>query len=538
MKIIFVTWWVISGLWKWITSASIWKILQSAWYKVNMVKMDPYLQIDAWTMSPYEHWEVFVTEDWGETDLDIWNYERFLWIKFYKDNNITTWKVYLDVITRERKWDYLWKTVQIVPHITDNIKERLKYIASFSDITIVEVWGTVWDIESLPFLEAIRQMKKDLWDDNIAYVHLAPLLHLSYSWETKTKPIQHSVTKLREYWIFPNILVCRTETSMSREIKNKISCLCDISEENIIESVNVETIYEIPLIFKKQCLEKILEKKLKLKKKKADLDRWEELTKNIILPKYDISIWIVWKYTNFKDTYLSLIESLIHSWANQNCKVNITWISSEDLEKEDDVKNYFTILKDSWKLDGIIVPWGFWERWVEWKIQAIKFARENNLPFLGLCLGLQLSVIEFFRNVWNLKWANSVEFDENTKYPVIDLMIAQRWVKNKWWTMRLWNYDAILKKWSLVNKLYSQEKIWERHRHRFEVNPKYHNQIEKLWMVISWKSPDWKLLEFIENPSNKFFVATQAHPEFKSSLENSHPLFDWLVRVSLKNKKI
>ncbi|PID87643.1 CTP synthetase [Candidatus Gracilibacteria bacterium] len=538
MKIIFVTGGVISGLGKGITSASIGKILQSAGYKVNMVKMDPYLQIDAGTMSPYEHGEVFVTEDGGETDLDIGNYERFLGIKFYKDNNITTGKVYLDVITRERKGDYLGKTVQIVPHITDNIKERLKYIASFSDITIVEVGGTVGDIESLPFLEAIRQMKKDLGDDNIAYVHLAPLLHLSYSGETKTKPIQHSVTKLREYGIFPNILVCRTETSMSREIKNKISCLCDISEENIIESVNVETIYEIPLIFKKQCLEKILEKKLKLKKKKADLDRWEELTKNIILPKYDISIGIVGKYTNFKDTYLSLIESLIHSGANQNCKVNITWISSEDLEKEDDVKNYFTILKDSGKLDGIIVPGGFGERGVEGKIQAIKFARENNLPFLGLCLGLQLSVIEFFRNVGNLKGANSVEFDENTKYPVIDLMIAQRGVKNKGGTMRLGNYDAILKKGSLVNKLYSQEKIGERHRHRFEVNPKYHNQIEKLGMVISGKSPDGKLLEFIENPSNKFFVATQAHPEFKSSLENSHPLFDGLVRVSLKNKKI
>lgn len=537
MKIIFVTWWVISGLWKWITSASIWKILQSSWYKVNMVKMDPYLQIDAWTMSPFEHWEVFVTEDWWETDLDIWNYERFLWKNFYKDNNITTWKVYLDVITKERKWDYLWKTVQIVPHITDNIKERLKYIASFSDITIVEVGGTVWDIESLPFLEAIRQMKKDLWDENIAYVHLAPLLHLSYSWETKTKPIQHSVTKLREYWIFPNILVCRTETNMTDDIKEKISSLCDIDEENIIESVNVKTIYEIPLLFKKQNLEKILEKKLNLKKKKADLDKWKKLTKNIISPKYKVSVWIVWKYTEFKDTYLSLTESLIHSWAAENCKVNIIWINSEELEKITDVDNYFSELIKKWELDSMIVPWGFWERWIEWKIEAIRFARENDIPFLGICLGLQLSVIEFLRNVWNLKLANSVEFDKNTKDPVIELMLKQKWVKNKWWSMRLWNYDAILKKWSLVKKLYGKEKIWERHRHRFEVNPDYYKTIENLWMVISWKSVNLWLVEFIENPNNKFFIATQAHPEFKSSLEKSHPLFDWLIKQALRNKK-
>lgn len=531
LKIIFVTGGVISGLWKGITSASIWKILQASWYNVNMIKMDPYLQIDAWTMSPYEHWEVFVTKDWWETDLDIWNYERFLWKKFYKDNNITTGKVYLDVITKERKWDYLWKTVQIVPHITDNIKERLKHIASFSDITIVEVGWTVWDIESLPFLEAIRQMKKDVWPDNIAYIHLAPLLHLSYSWETKTKPIQHSVSKLREYWIFPDVLVCRTETPMEQSIKEKISSLCDIPEENIIESVNVETIYEIPLVFKRQNLERILEKKLKLKRKVADLKNWEKLTKNIISPKYTVSIWIVWKYTKFKDTYLSLIESLIHSWANQNTKIDMVWINSEDLWQEEDIDSYLSDLN----LDWIIVPWGFWERGVEWKIWAIRFARENDVPFLGLCLGLQLSVVEFLRNIWWMEWANSIEFDKNTKYPVIWLMDTQVGITDKWWTMRLWNYDAVVNEWSLVNELYWSISIWERHRHRFEVNPEYHQKIEELWMIISWKSPDWKLVEFIENPKCRFFVATQAHPEFKSSLEKSHPLFDWLIREALKN---
>lgn len=533
MKMIFVTGWVISGLGKWITSASIWKILQASWYKVNMVKMDPYLQIDAWTMSPYEHWEVYVTDDWWETDLDIWNYERFLWKKFYKDNNITTWKVYLDVITKERKWDYLWKTVQIVPHVTDNIKERLKHIAWFSDITIVEVWWTVWDIESLPFLEAIRQLRKDLWDENVAYIHLAPLLHLNYSWETKTKPIQHSVSKLREYWIVPSVLVCRTENYMEKAIKEKISNLCDIDEENIIESVNVTSIYEIPLVFKKQNLERILEKRLKLKRKVADLDNWEKLVKNIISPDKKVSIWIVWKYTEFKDTYLSLKESLIHSWANLNTKVNITWINSEKLEDEDNSEEYLWELRSTWELDGMIVAWWFWKRWVEWKIKAIKFARENDLPFLWICLWLQLSVVEFMRNVWWLEWANSSEFDPKSKYIVVDYMLWQKDIANMWGTMRLWNYDAFLKWWSLVSKLYWENIIWERHRHRYEVNPEFHDQLEKLWMVISGKSPDGKLVEFIENPKCRFFVATQAHPEFKSSLEKSHPLFDWLIKASL-----
>ncbi len=534
MKIIFVTGWVISGLWKWITSASIWKILQASWYKVNMVKMDPYLQIDAWTMSPYEHGELFVTDDGWETDLDIWNYERFLWKKFYKHNNITTWKVYLDVITKERRGDYLWKTVQIVPHITDNIKERLKYIASFSDITIVEVWWTVWDIESLPFLEAIRQMKKDIWEDNIAYIHLAPLLYLNYSWETKTKPIQHSVSKLREYWIIPNVLVCRTEVHMDKSIKEKISNLCDIDEENIIESVNVSTIYEIPLVFKRQNLERILEKKLKLKRKIADLENWERLTKNIITPKKEVAIWIVWKYTEFKDTYLSLKEALIHSGAHLNTKVNITWVNSEKLEDENSIDIYLWELRENNQLDGMIVAWWFWIRWIEWKISAVKYARENNVAFLWLCLWLQLSVIEFMRNVWWLEWANSTEFDSKTKYPVVDYLLWQKDIENMWGTMRLWNYDAFLKWWSLVSKLYWNNIIWERHRHRYEVNPDFQEQLEKLWLVISWKSPDGKLVEFIENPKCSFFVATQAHPEFKSSLENSHPLFDWLIKASLK----
>ncbi|MDD2871306.1 MAG: CTP synthase (glutamine hydrolyzing) [Candidatus Gracilibacteria bacterium] len=534
MKIIFVTGGVISGLGKGITSASIGKILQASGYKVNMVKMDPYLQIDAGTMSPYEHGEVFVTDDGGETDLDIGNYERFLSKKFYKDNNITTGKVYLEVITKERRGDYLGKTVQIVPHITDNIKERLKHIATYADITIVEVGGTVGDIESLPFLEAIRQMKKDIGDDNIAYIHLAPLLLLSYSGETKTKPIQHSVAKLREYGIIPNILVCRTETHMDKSTKDKISSLCDIPEENIIESVNVKTIYEIPLVFKKQNLERILEKKLKLKRQSADLSNWERLTQNIISPENSVSIGITGKYTEFKDTYLSLIESLIHSGANLNTKVNITWINSELLEKENDVNLYLGELHDKGELDGIIVAGGFGIRGTEGKILAIKYARENNIPFLGLCLGLQLAVVEFMRNVGKLTGANSTEFDSETAYPVVDYLLGQKDIENMGGTMRLGNYEAFLKSGSLAQKLYGENIISERHRHRYEVNPDYHNQIEQLGMSISGKSPDGKLVEYIEIPSHKFFIATQAHPEFKSSLEKSHPLFDGLVKASMK----
>ncbi|MDP2090039.1 MAG: CTP synthase (glutamine hydrolyzing) [Candidatus Gracilibacteria bacterium] len=535
MKMIFVTGGVISGLGKGITSASIGKILQASGYKVNMVKMDPYLQIDAGTMSPYEHGEVFVTDDGGETDLDIGNYERFLGKKFYKDNNITTGKVYLDVITKERRGDYLGKTVQIVPHVTDNIKDRLKYIAGFSDITIVEVGGTVGDIESLPFLEAIRQMKKDLGDENIAYIHLAPLLHLSYSGETKTKPIQHSVSKLREYGITPNILVCRTEYSMDKSIKDKISSLCDIPEENIIESVNVDSIYEIPLVYKKQNLERVLEKKLNLKKSIANLDNWERLTKNIISPKNKVSIAIVGKYTEFIDTYLSLKESLIHSGANLNTKVNITWVDSVKLEdKNINASDYFNNLKNNGELDGMIVAGGFGKRGVEGKILAIQFARINNLPFLGICLGLQLSVVEYMRNVGNLNGANSTEFDADTIYPVVDYMSGQKGI-DMGGTMRLGSYDAFLKSGSLASKLYNAKIISERHRHRYEVNPEYHEKLEELSMSISGKSPDGKLVEFVEIPTHKFFIATQAHPEFKSSLEKSHPLFDGLVRASMKS---
>ncbi len=551
-KLIFVTGWTISGLGKGITSASIARLLESANRKITMIKMDPYLQVDAGTMSPYEHWEVFVTDDWGETDLDLWNYERFTNISLWKENNITTWKIYLNVINKERAWDYLWKTVQIVPHITNEIKENILKIAKDAEITLIEVGWTVGDIESQPFLEAIRQLKLDLGKQNIMYVHVAPLLYLPFSWELKTKPIQHSVKELMSYWIIPDILVTRTEVDVSPEIKTKISMSCDIAVENIIEAKNAKTIYEVPELFRKQNLDRIILNHFWFTWESADLTSWNNLVNKIIFPKKEVNIAIIWKYTEFLDTYKSISESLVHGWVANDAKVISNWVDSENLNLEK-----LEELKKSGKMDAILVPWGFWERWVEWKILATGFARINKIPFLWICLWLQVAVIEFARNVCGLKNANSREFDEKAKYKVIDFMEDQKNITKKWWTMRLWAYDAKLKKRSLAEKLYKNfwlshpnlplslregiEKndeliISERHRHRYEVNPEFYNILEKNWLIISGTSPDSKLIEFVELENHPYFIATQAHPEFKSRLEKAHPLFDWLIRAWIEKK--
>ena len=535
MKIIFVTGGSMSGLWKWVTSASIGKLIKSAGKKVWMIKMDPYLQVDAGTMSPYEHWEVFVTEDWAETDLDIWNYERFTGENFTKDSNVTSGKVYLSVINKEREWEYLGKTVQIIPHITNEIKDNILSVAQNYDLTIVEVGWTVWDIESQAFLEAIRQMRKDIWKENIMYVHVAPLLYLKYSWELKTKLIQHSVIRLREYGIQPDILVCRTEKHMNEDIKNKLSLSCDIEPENIIEAIDAKTIYQVPEIFKKQNLDKIIIKTLGLWDITADLTTWNKLVDTIISPKEQVTIWIIWKYAEFEDTYKSISEAFIHAWVANNCKVKLNWIQSEDLENPN-FKKTLTDLRNDWKLDGILVPWGFWERWVEWKINAVQFAREEKVPYFGICLWLQVAVIEYARNICKLDKSNSTEFNKDTNFPVIDYMEEQKKIEKKWWTMRLGSYQAKLKEWSLANKLYNTIEITERHRHRYEVNPEFHNILEEKWLILSGMSPDRKLVEFIELSDHPYFIATQAHPEFKSRLELPHPLFVWLVQSSLKNR--
>lgn len=536
MKLIFVTWGMVSGLWKGITVSSIAKLLKSSWIKVWVIKMDPYLQVDAWTMSPYEHGEVFVTKDWWETDLDLWNYERFLWDSLSKKNNITTWSIYLNVINKEREGKYLGETVQIIPHITGEIKSNILELAKSNDITIVEVWWTVWDIESLPFLEAIREFKRDIWRENIFYIHLCLLLRLDFSWEVKTKPIQHTVAKLREYWIQPNMLICRTKYSIDTKIMDKISMMCDIDIKNIIEWKNVDTIYKVPEKFKTQKVDRIILDYFGYKNKKSDLSNWNKLVSKIVNPKKEITISIIWKYIEFEDTYKSIIESFIHAWALLETKVNINWVDSELLENEFYEDKLNELKKDS-KLDAILIPWWFWVRWVEWMINASKFARVNKIPYLGICLWMQVAVIEYARNVSNLKNANSAEFNNNSKYKVIDIMKTQKRVKNKWWTMRLWNYEAILKKWSLVKKLYKKSEVVERHRHRFEVNPLYIKDLEKSWLIISWTSKDKELVEFIELKNHPYFIGTQGHPEFKSSLEKAHPLFIWLVETGTKNKK-
>ena len=551
MKIIFVTGWAISGLGKWVTSSSIWRLIKSAGKTVWMVKMDPYLQIDAGTMSPYEHGEVFVTEDWWECDLDIWNYERFTDENLSKDNNITTWKVYQMVINRERAGWYLWKTVQIVPHITNEIKDQILQTAKNYDFTIVEVGGTVGDIESAPFLEAIRQMRKDLWKSNVFYMIVAPLLHLNYSWEVKTKLVQSSVSELRKCWIVPDAIICRTEVELEEEIKSKLSRTCDVCEEAIIEAKNVSTIYQVPEYFDKQNLLKLIWNKLEVSEFKADLWDWNKKVKKITNSKKEVNIWIVGKYTQFEDTYKSISESFIHAGVANNCKVNLVFIEADKIEKLSQVEK-----KLKW-VDWVLVPGGFGDRWVEWKILTVQYLRENNVPFLWICLWLQVAVIESARNKCGLDDANSAEFDKNSSNLVIDFMEEQRDITEKWWTMRLWSYEAKLKKWSLAEKLYktfnnpsafqaasfntkgSNENliITERHRHRFEVNPKYHDVLEKNWLTISGKAPDRDLTEFIEIENHPFFIATQAHPEFKSRLEKPHPLFVGLVEASLKTIK-
>ncbi|WP_456419257.1 glutamine hydrolyzing CTP synthase [Methanocaldococcus infernus] len=535
MKFIFITGGVISSLGKGITAASIGRLLKSRGFKVNMIKIDPYLQIDAGTMSPYEHGEVFVTEDGGETDLDLGHYERFIDENLTKDNNITTGKIYWNVLTKERRGEYLGKTVQVIPHITNEIKDWIKRLGKGYDVTIVEIGGTVGDIESLPFLEAIRQMKKDLGKENTLYIHVSLLPYIRAAGELKTKPTQHSVKELRSIGIQPDILICRTELPINDKIREKLALFCDVDKEAVIEARDARTIYEVPLNLEKEGLGKLITKKLNLEDRKSNLEDWRRFVDRIINPMNEITIGIVGKYVELRDAYLSIIEALIHAGAKNDTRVNINWIHAEHLERED-YREILDKYREENKLDGILVPGGFGERGVEGKINAIRYARENNIPFLGICMGLQCAVIEFARNVCNLEGANSTEFDPETKHPVIDLLPEQKEVKEKGGTMRLGAYKAILKEGTLVHKLYGRKEVYERHRHRYEVNPEYHEILEKHGLIISGTSPDGRLVEFIEL-NNDYFVATQAHPEFKSRPNKPHPLFDGLVKACLRRGK-
>ncbi len=526
MRFIFVTGGVVSSLGKGISVSSIGRILKARNFSVNMVKIDPYLQVDAGTMSPYEHGEVFVTEDGGETNLDIGNYERFTNQNLTKNNNITTGKIYYSVLTKERRGDYLGKTVQIIPHVTNEIKNMLFSLAENYDVTVVEIGGTVGDIEGQPFLETIRQIKNDIGKENIVYIHVSLLPYLKTTHELKTKPTQHSVKELRSIGIQPDILICRSEVPVGNEIKKKLSLFCDVEERAVIPALDEKTIYSVPLTFEREGLGKLLTEKLHLGEKEADLAEWREFINRLQNPLKSVQVGIVGKYAKLKDTYTSVVEALNHAAAKHRVKVEIKWIESETLENPD----YAERLKD---LDGIIVPGGFGKRGVEGKINAIRFVRESDVPFLGLCLGMQCAVIEFACNVCNMEGANSTEFDPNTPYPVIDLMSAQKGLKDKGGTMRLGAYPAVLCENSRIYKIYGRKLISERHRHRYEVNPKYTDALEKCGLLLSGKSPDGRLVEFIEIPALKFFIATQAHPEFKSRPNNPAPLFDAFVKSLL-----
>ncbi|MEI8348943.1 MAG: CTP synthase [Candidatus Omnitrophota bacterium] len=531
-KYIFITGGVISSLGKGIASASIGKILESRGLKVTLMKLDPYINIDPGTMNPYQHGEVYVTEDGAETDLDLGHYERFTNINTSKFNNITTGQVYNSVISRERKGDYLGKTIQVIPHITDAIKEKIKKCSEVSgaDIVIVEIGGTVGDIESLPFLEAARQFRLDMGYDNVLYIHLTLVPYIKAADEMKTKPTQHSVGTLREIGIIPDILVCRTEKALTESVKEKISLFCNVKKEAVIESPDMESIYQIPLVFKKQILDEIILSHFKLICKFSDLKEWElDVVNRVLAPKHKVSIAIIGKYIELQDAYKSIYEALIHAGIHNDTKVEVKKIDSERLEKEEIEK----ILGD---VSGILVPGGFGYRGIEGKILATRFARQNKIPFLGLCLGMQCAVIEFARNVCKLAGANSTEF-KKTKYPVISLLEEQKGVKDLGGTMRLGAYPCKITKNSLAFKVYAKDLIHERHRHRYEFNNAYRKLFEQKGMIFSGIYPKKNLVEIIELKNHPFFTAVQFHPEFKSKPDKAHPLFREFIRAALEKVK-
>jgi len=531
-KYIFITGGVISSLGKGIASASIGKILESRGLKVTMMKLDPYINVDPGTMNPYQHGEVYVTEDGAETDLDLGHYERFTNSKITKFNNVTTGQVYNAVISKERRGDYLGKTIQVIPHITNEIKERIKKVAEVSaaQIVLVEVGGTVGDIESLPFLEAARQFRLDAGYNNTLYIHLTLVPYIKVAQEIKTKPTQHSVGTLREIGIQPDILICRTEKSLSEEVKEKISLFCNIRKEAVIESKDLSSIYEIPLVFKNQILDEIILGHFNLICKPSGLNDWEKnVVGRALNPKDKVRIAVVGKYMSLQDAYKSIYEALVHAGIANDAEVEIEKVDSEDIERAGPEK----LLQN---VTGILVPGGFGSRGIEGKIKAIRFARMNNIPFLGLCLGMQCAVIEFSRNVCGLKRANSTEFDQKTRYPVISLLEEQRKIKELGGTMRLGAYPCRIKRKTLAYKVYAKDLIHERHRHRYEFNNKYRKLLEKKGMVFSGIYPKKNLVEIIELKDHPYFIAVQFHPEFKSKPDKAGPLFAEFIRAALSKQ--
>ena len=530
VKYVFVTGGVTSSLGKGIISASLAKLLQSRGYSVTIQKLDPYINVDPGTLNPYEHGECYVTLDGAETDLDLGHYERFLNVPTSQANNVTTGRIYQSVINKERKGDYLGKTVQVIPHITDEIKRRIKLVGSGNkfDIVITEIGGTVGDIESLPYIESVRQLKWELGTHNVIVIHLTLVPYLSSTGESKTKPTQHSVKELLETGIQPDVLVLRTEKNLSDELKRKVALFCNVEENAVVQSVDVSTIYEVPIKMLEQGLDKTVLRKLALP---VDVEppmiEWRRFLSKLKNPKHSVTVGLVGKYVELPDAYKSIAESFIHSGASNECEVNVRYIHSEDITDE----NVNSILGG---LNGVLVAPGFGSRGIEGKILTAKYARENNVPFLGICLGMQCAVIEFARNVLKLEGAHSTEINHKTKYPVIDLMEEQKSVIDKGGTMRLGGYKCIIDENSLAYKAYGVTEIIERHRHRYEFNDKYFNEFRNHGMVPVGINPDSNLVEIIEITDHIWFVGVQFHPEYSSTVIKPHPLFVSFIKACIK----
>ncbi|MEE9613874.1 MAG: CTP synthase [Thermodesulfobacteriota bacterium] len=528
-KFIFVTGGVVSSLGKGLASASMGALLESRGLTITLQKLDPYINVDPGTMSPFQHGEVFVTDDGAETDLDLGHYERFTHAKLTRLNNFTTGQVYDSIITKERRGDFLGGTVQVVPHVTDEIKGRILALANKVDVAIIEIGGTVGDIESLPFLEAIRQLRFDLGRENVVYVHLTLVPYIATAGELKTKPTQHSVNKLREIGVQPDILLCRADRPITTEMKKKIALFCNVDIDAVIAAEDAESIYVVPLAFHREGLDEKIVRLLNIWTRAPKLDEWKKIEKKIGSLRHEVTIGIVGKYVELRDSYKSLHEALTHGGLANSCRVELKYIDSEEIEK----KGAAALLGE---VDGVLVPGGFGSRGVEGKISAIRYVREGKKPFFGICLGMQMAVVEIARNVGAMAGANSSEFDPESPHSVIDLMEEQRGVDSKGGTMRLGAYPCTLKKGTRAHKAYGSSEISERHRHRYEFNNSYKDELEAVGVITSGLSPDGELVEIIEYKDHPWFVGCQFHPEFKSRPTQPHPLFKSFIKAVVEAK--
>ena len=533
-KYIFVTGGVTSSLGKGIIAASLAKLLQARGYRTTIQKFDPYINVDPGTLNPYEHGECYVTDDGAETDLDLGHYERFLNVPTSQANNVTTGRVYLSVIEKERRGEFLGKTVQVVPHITNEIKERMQLLGNSGnfDIVITEIGGTVGDIESLPYIESVRQLLWELGEENAIVIHLTLIPYLAAAGELKTKPTQHSVKTLMESGIQADILVCRTEHELSDELRQKLALFCNVKREAVIQSIDASTIYDVPNLMLEEGLDKVALKKLNLPEKSSpDLKQWNEFLYKLKNPKHTVNIGLVGKYVELQDSYKSILEAFIHAGAANETKVNIVSVHSEYIDKSN-------VAEKIGDFDGILVAPGFGERGIEGKIEAVRYVRENNIPFFGICLGMQMAVIEYARTVLGFEDANSTEMNSQTSHPVIDLMEEQKTITDKGGTMRLGSWKCDLLEGSLAHQIYEKSQIEERHRHRFEFNGQFKDQLEKAGLKASGINPDTGLVEIVEIENHPFFIGVQYHPEYKSTVANPHPIFVGFVKAAVQHKTV